>query len=388
MRLSTYLILNVPILLVAAFDNTEMDKLWNLVGCDNYDLDAMLSEAKSMITNAQSSISTIASGATIVPKQSSSRIARNAHYMFGTKVPYLRTLSENDRTTLGKDTSSGINGIYQMILDSMSGNANSPPSTADSWLFCSDAAFTPTKNIADLGYDAGDRDAILKIFNTQGPTLPYVWYYPGVTQQVGGRSIARLVVRQVGNDQSTAIPICKQVDQGTLLAETFGFPATQPRLPADNPGRMMILCDSVLNADVVKPSLASYRGNVADGSYQDPYKSLPGMFIHEMMHWMVFNTYSDKFVSPGTTTRVKSYNFYNCYYLANKQDQAVALTNPDNFRLFAEATFIGNTKWEVPAPQGQQRRRAEPNFVTKRSRKFERLLLDSVTSPIMHQKDL
>jgi len=86
------------------YTNPNMANLFTLVGpCNTYDLDSMLGEAINMVTNAQTQIGALTSGA-ILPFTTKARIANNAQNMFNTNTQWKRVLDSPSRAKLDQVT--------------------------------------------------------------------------------------------------------------------------------------------------------------------------------------------------------------------------------------------------------------------------------------------
>ncbi|KFY81211.1 hypothetical protein V499_00037 [Pseudogymnoascus sp. VKM F-103] len=304
-----------------------MANLFTLVGpCSTYDLDSMLAEAIKMATNAQTQIGAVTSGA-IAPLTTKARIANNAQNMFSTDTKWNLVLDSTSKGSL-----STVSGVYGNLLSAIQNGANLGPAT--NFFICTDETLEYVNDPSMLGpVPANSNDEI---------TL-----YGGAVWTDKTLRDANDVVKFVIYPPAGTTPICSQ-DGGRTAAQTF----IPTNLAINKPSNIMIFCPGVWDTTKVKTSLVPYQGDYfksGDKASPDDYRSLPGVFIHEMLHLLYPQVFSDKPMRDRSGTSVIAYNFDLCFDLA-RLDLDDALKNPDNYRLFAEGCFLPNVRWMAAAP--------------------------------------
>jgi hypothetical protein len=137
------------------------------------------------------------------------------------------------------------------------------------------------------------------------------------------------------------------------LAETFignVFPAGSTTSTGTVTG--ILFCAKLLQGSAQVPygTLANPL-NAPDASNPDQYRSAAGTLLHEMVHAIDPTRYRDQ-TSPGSIgTGRNTYGVNPCMALADT-NQASALLNPDNYRIFAEMSMSPGTRWSMALPPG------------------------------------
>ncbi|KAI1375972.1 hypothetical protein F4677DRAFT_91869 [Hypoxylon crocopeplum] len=295
---------------------------WRTIGCDNWSfkgasIDDIWDNALLMTTNAQSQRNAIPTNAAGMLSGNGRRAGANAKFMFGVKFDKLTGMDAAGTTTMNT-----VNDIYTRIQSGLEGTL--PGIDVDNaFLFCESNGLT-------YGNFPGNpfQQAVWYTTVTNGPVTEYI-----ALQYTAGRGPGKPCM-EVGKDQ-------------IYQARTFDTVQVINGNPQTFTG--VILCPEQFekNGLRVVPTLSQGFNAVVSGNNKRPtpadYNSISGNLVHEMTH-VVGRSQGRRYLDEAA-------GFNQCLDLAIR-DQSTALTNPDNYRVFAEMSMSPSTKWgaETPAP--------------------------------------
>ncbi|KAH8664518.1 hypothetical protein BX600DRAFT_550542 [Xylariales sp. PMI_506] len=310
-----------------AFRQCHAQIPWVTVGCDQFELGgtpldatAVWNNGKAMAANAMSQIDAIPTSLAGMTRTNARQAGANAEFMFNVNFKAISGLD-----TPGQATMSNVRTVFENILAGFNGNLNGVDNQ-DTFLFCGGYGLT-------YGVVPGSP--------LQNPT----WYAP-----ITRNGVTRNVVLSYA--ASNTQPCLEGQRTAAYAGRTFNAVVYTGNVRTEYNG--VILCPNQWAPDGITavPTLAlNYPTSPAPGakrpSAQD-YNSIAGSMLHEMAHIVA------RAQGPAVATtwaQELGSCFDKCYDLARKDPRA--LTNADNYRVFAEMSMSPATKWGAPPkPQG------------------------------------
>jgi len=288
-------------------------------------------EAIAMASNAVSSIDTLLSaGVSLNTMSGNAQVAslmKAANSAFGVATPgrFTFSLSSADRTQLTTAQSN-----YKTLYASLSKGTSM--TSSQNYLFCDSSTLIWTTKASDIfgpnTIPADSDETITDFFARSGAAgVNGLWKDP---DHKNGDDYNWVV------DEYNGGPIC-----GDKAAEAITY-ATAPQ--------NMFLCPNAWNSANYQTSLTGMRASTDEVEWATT-RSLPGVFLHEMMHWLPLNPHvTDEKVQVDANTRVVAYGLVACWLLGGNNGattKAQTLTNADSYNVFATmaylpgATFVG-----------------------------------------------
>ncbi|KAH8666485.1 hypothetical protein BX600DRAFT_511414 [Xylariales sp. PMI_506] len=304
------------VLALAMAKRCYADISWTSVGCDSiviktYSMGTIWDNALSMTTNAVDQIADVTDASVIVPLTATSRMADNLKYMFGSNFKFNGALDSTSTSNLAT-----VSGIYDGIVSLLSSN--------NGYVFCGGGDLEWSSELTDF---------------TNG-----VWYYP-LPDTTDNQVLVFSFTAGSGSENN------RPCTDGSTIGRAFTALQYQSVAGVDiipTEIKAFLLCTNQLPSAMQGTLSEGYTTSDSKPN-PDDYRSVSGTIIHEMMH-LLSNSYYDKesadFPDDADIGQV-AYYAARCGYLALK-DIASAITNPDNYRIFAEMAFSPSTRWGAP----------------------------------------
>ncbi|KAI1778975.1 hypothetical protein F4818DRAFT_437776 [Hypoxylon cercidicola] len=284
---------------------------WTTIGCESWTFDGTSIDA-IWAKNAQSQIDAVPTGP--IPIGENERRARaNVNFMFdvGSSITGI--------DSAGKQALQNAKTMYANIERGLIGTLTGVD-VDNAFLFCEDKG--------------------LKENDFPGSSGAKIWH-----AEVVNGGVIKYIVPAYASFASSERP-CHETQLPKYEAKTFTATQYINEQPSSFVG--IILCPERYkeNKITVVPTLdQGFTATPSNGNkFASPndYISLVGTLVHEMVHVVGR--------SQGTTYTDQAYAFNKCFELG-KSNQAAALINPENYRVFAEMSMSPKTKWGPKNPK-------------------------------------
>ncbi|KAF7895871.1 hypothetical protein EAF00_005886 [Botryotinia globosa] len=296
--------------------------------CSTSKVDDMLTETIDMVDTAIQGIDTLLNaGVKLNPNVASAAIkslTKAATTAWGVTEPkwWSYSLSAADTAQL-----KAAQANYQKLYSAL--NSGTGMTASENTLFCDDSTLKWTTKAIDIFPDGGTMTTE-EYFKAQGYTdtsvVKGLWKDPDHKR---GKNFNFII------DEYNGGKMC-----GTRSAEAITYWQTGN----------MFMCPNAFNNANYKTSLKSMRTSTAQVEWKD-VRSLPGIFLHEMMHFLDLKPHVvDQKVTGDSGGQVAAYGLIAVWMLGGKAgeetvDRSKALTNADSYNVFATMAYLQSAEF-------------------------------------------
>ncbi|PQE30587.1 hypothetical protein CJF32_00009866 [Rutstroemia sp. NJR-2017a WRK4] len=315
--------------------------------CSTSKVNDMLDETIDMVKVAIAGIDTLLNaGIRVKPTFATAEISalmNAARFVWGVQSPgtWATSLSADDTNQLKQaqgfwyiirqDYTDMNAANYQKLYAALNSGTGMNPS--ENTLFCDDSTLKLTTKAADVFPGAAATQTVEQYFQAQGAkdlTLfkNGIWKDPDHKRQ-------KNAYYNFFIDEYDGSPMC-----GSGAAEAITY---------WNSGNML-LCPKAFDSSNYKTSLSSMRTTTTEVTWNN-VRSLPGIFLHEMMHFLDLKPHViDEKVAGDNGKPISAYGLIACWMLSGQAgtktvDKSKALTNADSYNVFATMAYLPSAQF-------------------------------------------